>query len=669
MSRVVTGLLIRAHGARAPLAPFALLALCAAAAVAHAQGNPAQSNSPHGSPAQVNPAQALVDRGALDMRADPEVSRRDAEAALRLLQQRPDADLEIRARLLLCDYYSERDEAAAQEQIAQASALLPRARRAGLRAGVLSCQGAVRETAGDYRQARALYEQALQVATAARDDEMQAEALFQRGYILGLQGEYATGLADLRRARTLFEAIKMPRHAVTVLNAIAVQYNRMGDYVQAIHIYADALEAQRGAGMQREVAVTLHNLGRAHENLREWAQARQAYSESLEASRQIGYARGEAYALRGLAAIDTASGDAAGALTMLDKAQALQSALPEVRLRGLIALARGSALHRLGRLSESLAALNEALGVFRPSGALVDLGDVYQELAEVYAQIGDWQGAYAREADYAQVSRQVLQGQLDQRFAVLKVEFDTVTKEQENAVLTRENEASRKALEQARHVRALQAAVIALTVLLASVLAWLALHHRRRSVRMRVLAMTDELTGVPNRRAVLGRLGSLLKDASATPCGVLIMDIDHFKAINDQRGHSVGDEVLKVVADQVRAAVREPAFFGRLGGEEFLIALPDVTLEAAQEVAEHFREQVMAVDTTRWFPDRRTITASIGVTVSMPTIDTTGSTLKRADTALYAAKRSGRNCVRTEASAASGIESRVRHHEAAPTSA
>jgi len=660
MSRVVTGSPIRAHGARAPLAPFALLALCAAATVAHAQSNSAAGSSPAS-----NPAQALIDRGALDMRADPEASRRDAEGALRALQQRPDADLEIRARLLLCDYYSERDAAAAQEQIAQASALLPRARRAGLRAGVLSCQGAVRETAGDYRQARALYEQALEVATATRDDEMLAEALFLRGYVLGLQGEYAAGLADLRHARTLFESIKMPRHAVTVLNAIAVQYNRMGDYVQALHIYGDALKAQRSAGMQREITVTLHNIGRAHENLREWAQARQAYSESLDTSRQLGYGRGEAYALRGLAAIDTASGDAAGALAKLDRAQALPSALNEARLKGLLALARGAALHRLGRLAESVTALNEALGIFRPAGALVDLSDVYQELAEVYAQMGDWRAAYQSEADYAQVNRQVLQSQLDQRFAVLKVEFDTVTKEQENAVLTRENEADRKALAQARRVRALQAAVIALTVLLASILASLALHLRRRSVRLRDLAMTDELTGVPNRRAVLGRLGALLKDANAPPCGVLIMDIDYFKAINDQRGHPVGDEVLKLVADQVRAAVREPAFFGRLGGEEFLITLPDVTLEAAHEVAEHFRAQIMAVDTARWFPDRRTITASIGVTVSTPTIDTTGSTLKRADIALYAAKRAGRNCVRSEVSAVPAVDSRIRRHSAA----
>jgi diguanylate cyclase (GGDEF)-like protein len=147
------------------------------------------------------------------------------------------------------------------------------------------------------------------------------------------------------------------------------------------------------------------------------------------------------------------------------------------------------------------------------------------------------------------------------------------------------------------------------------------------------------------------------------------MDIDYFKAINDQRGHPVGDEVLKVVADQVRAAVREPAFFGRLGGEEFLITLPDVTLEAAHAVAEHLRAQVMAVDTGRWFPDRRIITASIGVTASTPTVDTTGSTLKRADIALYAAKRAGRNCVRSEVSAAPGVETRIRRHSAASSNA
>jgi diguanylate cyclase (GGDEF)-like protein len=106
--------------------------------------------------------------------------------------------------------------------------------------------------------------------------------------------------------------------------------------------------------------------------------------------------------------------------------------------------------------------------------------------------------------------------------------------------------------------------------------------------------------------------------------------------------------VLKVVADRVRSGVLEPAFFGRLGGEEFLVVLPGIVQDPAVEMAESFRKGIMSLDTGRWFADRRSITASIGVATSSPGGDTVSSMLQRADAALYAAKRSGRNCVRSE---------------------
>jgi diguanylate cyclase (GGDEF)-like protein len=176
----------------------------------------------------------------------------------------------------------------------------------------------------------------------------------------------------------------------------------------------------------------------------------------------------------------------------------------------------------------------------------------------------------------------------------------------------------------------------------------LAVFQHRSTLRMHLLAMTDELTGVPNRRAVLGRLDPLLRRDDPAACSILIVDIDYFKAINDQLGHSTGDEVLKVVASTVRAAVSEPAFFGRLGGEEFVVVLPATGLGQARATAQSFCEKIEAIDTSRWFGERRHITCSIGVSTSVPGRDTPSTMLQRADAALYAAKRGGRNCVRTE---------------------
>ena len=81
---------------------------------------------------------------------------------------------------------------------------------------------------------------------------------------------------------------------------------------------------------------------------------------------------------------------------------------------------------------------------------------------------------------------------------------------------------------------------------------------------------------------------------------MLIIDIDHFKSINDQHGHPEGDEALKRVAERLRSQVREPAFIGRLGGEEFVVVLPGVDQQEAQRVADQFREEVMTIDTRRW---------------------------------------------------------------------
>ncbi len=593
----------------------------------------------------VHPAAALIEKGAVAMRSDPDASKRDAEAALAALRTQPDVDLEIRARLLLCDYQSERNQQALDAEIAAIGALLPRSHRPGLRAGMLVCQGEMRETLGDNAQALAYYEQAARVASEARDDEMIAGALFSRGYVLGLQGEYARGLADLRRAQGLYETLDMRHHALTAMNGVAILYNRMGDYVQARDIYTAALAQQREAGMLREQAVTLHNLGRAHEYLQEWAEARRSFTESLAINREIHYARGEAYALRGLAAVANGLGDSRSALATLEQAAALQRETPDARLRAQIDLARGIALHGVGRLDASAAALRAAIDVFRSGEARGELAASHAELASVEAARGDWRSGYTQLALAKQVSERLLRNQIDQRFATLRVEFDTASKEAENALLLRDIQANERALAQSRAVRRLQAVVIALAILLVLLLATLAIHQRRSTLRMRKLAHTDELTSAPNRRAVLNRLAATLAGEGAGPCTILITDIDHFKGINDRFGHPVGDEVLKVMAQAVRDELREPAYFGRLGGEEFVVVLPETALAEGCATAERLRERIAAIDLAHLCPVGRGITTSIGVTESAPG-DTPSTMLQRADEALYAAKRAGRNAVR-----------------------
>jgi len=616
-----------------------LLPMFAAALLSGASTLPARASEKPSAPTLINEAEQ-------SSRVDPESGRRQAEAALDLLRRDPNPDLEIRARLVLCDYYSERDRAAAEEQIAAATALLPLTTRPGLKAGVLDCKGETLQTVGENDQARDLYAQAAAIATQTHDDQMLAQVLFSSGYLRGLRGEYATGLSELRRAQALFEQQQMPQHALSALDSIAIIYNRMGDYPEAAHLYERALDAQHKAGLKREEAVTLHNLGRAHENMQEWDAARGEFAASLDLSRQLDYVRGQAYALRGLASVANAQGKPDSAMTLLDRATAEQKRTPDTRLLAQIQLARGIALHQLKRLKESAAALEQALAVFRQADSVGELAPTYDALAAVNADLGDWRSAFDYRTLAQSTATRLLRNQLDQRFATLKVEFDTAAREQENALLTRENEANQKALSQQQRASNLRTAVVVLAALLLAMLVWLAVYQRRTTLRLRALAMTDELTDLPNRRAVLGLLAQLLR-RSATATSILIMDIDHFKSINDRHGHLIGDETLRAITANLREAVAEPAVFGRLGGEEFAVVLPATELDQAIAMAERLRDRVLRIDLSRWLGERR-VTVSIGVATSVPTRDSISVMLRRADAALYAAKDAGRNCVRTQ---------------------
>jgi diguanylate cyclase (GGDEF)-like protein len=155
-------------------------------------------------------------------------------------------------------------------------------------------------------------------------------------------------------------------------------------------------------------------------------------------------------------------------------------------------------------------------------------------------------------------------------------------------------------------------------------------------------AATDGLTGLPNQRAVADSLKRTFAQASTTrsPLALLLLDLDHFKQINDQRGHAVGDQVLANVGAVLRSALRSRDFAGRNGGEEFAILLPDTEVPAALEIAERVRAAVAEIS----LPGSDvSVTVSIGVS-GFPEHASTLDRLERlADAALYLAKRHGRN--------------------------
>jgi two-component system cell cycle response regulator len=166
------------------------------------------------------------------------------------------------------------------------------------------------------------------------------------------------------------------------------------------------------------------------------------------------------------------------------------------------------------------------------------------------------------------------------------------------------------------------------------------------------MAITDSLTGLHNRRYFERHLATMVDQATTRgrPLSLLIIDIDHFKAINDTYGHLAGDKVLKEFARRIQSAVRGIDLAGRFGGEEFVVAMPDTHVSVAYLVAERLRSLISAEPfKVGEGLDPIVVTVSIGVGAIESPTDTPMGLLARADAALYQAKRSGRNRVASAA--------------------
>ncbi|REJ75152.1 MAG: diguanylate cyclase [Acidobacteria bacterium] len=154
-------------------------------------------------------------------------------------------------------------------------------------------------------------------------------------------------------------------------------------------------------------------------------------------------------------------------------------------------------------------------------------------------------------------------------------------------------------------------------------------------------AMTDDLTGLANRRRFMALLEREFGDRSAL--ALITLDVDHFKRINDRRGHAAGDEVLRSLGRTLRASTRRTDVAARIGGEEFAILLPDTVLRAALDVAEKLRRTVRSQPVTITGEEPVHCTVSLGVASRAADDADPSALLQRADEALYRAKRSGRD--------------------------
>ncbi len=484
------------------------------------------------------------------------------------------------------------------------------------------------------------------LARQAHDVTLEANALNNVGYLQYNRGAMADALTNLQTAYRLSTQAGAHAERLEALSVIANIYAdvHVAQFDRAIEYYRQLLVEYEKYGQPSDLADTLFNIGSTYDMKGDYKAAELHERRALVMFQKLNKAADVAYTKRAIGLSLTKQGRAAEALPLLDAALAYYERQRDQWNIAMTKQYRGIACRRAGRAAEAVRELDAARKYFEKDDNVRYLEKNAMELAAAYAQLGDWRNAYDASARQATMEQKLAETRRDELSSRLRVEFDTEKKDRENRALARENALRATALHEAERRRRLQIVVSALTALLAGALAILFWRQVVNTRRMRTMALTDELTRLPNRRHILTAVDIAFDAAKreGREAALIVLDIDGFKRINDTYGHAAGDAVLQTIARTCRLELRGGDQIGRIGGEEFLVILHTANAHQGHEIAERLRAAVERLDFSSIAPDLR-VTISLGVHVA--TRYDAVAAIAAADALLYRAKESGRNRV------------------------
>ncbi|NMH66420.1 diguanylate cyclase [Shewanella salipaludis] len=510
---------------------------------------------------------------------------------------------------------------------------------------ILLCKSWYSQQKGLIAQAGQGYDKALAAAQDANDPRLLADAHNLRGNMKSFQGDFALALDDLIAAQHLYDQLGLDYWGQYNLNDLATAYRRLGDYPLAIKYYLQLEQSYEARGDKNNVISTNTDIALALEESGDYEQALGRYLQSYHywqgEQKTVLAAQVAAYIGNSLLKLDRVD----AALGYLNQAQQQLPAEAQAT-RSFLNLFLAEASFKQGQPDQALDYLNRAEAAFDAIHNVRGLSQLYALKSRVHGAKQDWQQAFAALEQYVAVHRDLDAKLQAIHTTEMRTRFDSERMETENHRLQENQRLKEHELKILEQNKMLQRAVISLSAIILGIVSLFAFRQVRRSRNLETLAHTDHLTQLPNRRHsyATGQRELTLAQSQRTPLAVILFDADHFKQINDGFGHEIGDKALVTLANISTRLMRKQDLVGRVGGEEFLVILPDTSLAQAEAIARRLVDTV-AREQSQELPSSLTLTVSAGV-AALTQEREFGALLKRADRALYQAKSSGRNCVR-----------------------
>jgi diguanylate cyclase (GGDEF)-like protein len=492
---------------------------------------------------------------------------------------------------------------------------------------------------------------ALALATKQGDKIWQYNALSALYWFQFFSNNLQGALETMLRRLKLAPEVNRNDTITTLLNNIASVYGEIGQFDQSLVYFQKSLDLNDEKNDPYIYARTLSNIAKSYQLLERYSEAEKSLKEAQKVAETI-----DDSIL--LASIDTQFGGIANAKGNYDQGlKYFQNSLTLLKKRNsahtfkTAQMGLADTYLKLGLVRESIEALEKVLPVIKESNQDNDWMDYYDLVAQAQEQLGDTGKALAAYKKFTDYMLKEQEKNSDKDLTQMQVKFDTeqvkkdnVLLQKDNALMTTQQKLIDVTLRKERKTSRLLTSTIILSVIITVIIILSLIKSRRSRERYHDLAMRDELTKAPNRRAIQALAEKNLVDTQHGGDNFLLAlaDIDFFKNFNDTYGHDTGDMVLIKFAQALSSALRSADTLGRFGGEEWLIVMPQAEQSELDQIFSRLQQASKAIRVDG-VPEDHLITFSMGVVSAQGHKGDVDALIKQADINLYKAKDAGRD--------------------------
>lgn len=485
-------------------------------------------------------------------------------------------------------------------------------------------------------------QQAIVAAEQTSDTHLMSTANRAMGVFYALSLNYDTAIVYYLEAKRLASHPGQERDLAFVFGNIGNVLNTQGNHKEAAGYLRKAIEQ-----LEQLLDIPMRDnalvgLGVSHMGMGQLGEARRIFEDVLSRAKDHNWFS-FAEATVHLASVHRIEGDYDVALTLYQSIINAPQRADYLTGLALAYIGLGETLEAQGHLDKARVAFSNGLEVVQGKTMLETEMVLFEHAARLEYKLGDFEAAAKVQAAY--IERRNQARPLTEKGLVSHLDKLLETELEQSKLRNLALEAERGKLLQALTVMGLVLAALAcIALFLLAQLRQRALVQIQASNQLlRQASEADTLTGVGNRRYLLRRL----EEVRSTQVGLtfFLIDLDHFKQVNDTLGHEVGDKVLVAFADVIQKLCRNDEIFARIGGEEFALIVTDIGSAAANQFAERMRKGAERIDIPEMREAQLALTVSIGIAHAAPGTADFGSMFRRADQAMYKAKSNGRNQV------------------------